>query len=78
MVLSDLIADRRTPWFFLSVKLEPPEISSVKPVPGVKRMLNIQWARPTLAPVSSALNYTLRFRTNESDRWVSAPVTCSC
>ncbi|XP_036894374.1 interleukin-31 receptor subunit alpha [Sturnira hondurensis] len=48
------------------IKVEPPVISSVKPLPGVKRMLHIRWAKP----VSSALNYTLRFRANESDPWM--------
>ncbi|XP_037001047.2 interleukin-31 receptor subunit alpha [Artibeus jamaicensis] len=47
------------------IKVEPPVIFSVKPVPGVKRMLRVQWAKP----VSSALNYTLRFRANGSDPW---------
>ncbi|XP_029797067.1 interleukin-31 receptor subunit alpha [Suricata suricatta] len=48
------------------MKIEPPEIFSVKPVLGVKRMVQIKWIRPVLAPVSSALKYTLRFRTVNS------------
>lgn len=77
-VLPDLAANTRTPWFLLSVKVEPPVIRSVEPMPGVRRMLCVQWAKPALAPISLGLNYTLRLRANESDAWVSAPVTRFC
>ncbi|XP_059551025.1 interleukin-31 receptor subunit alpha [Myotis daubentonii] len=52
------------------VKMDPPVISSVKPVLGFKRMLQIQWAKPELAPASSALQCRLRFRTANSTRWM--------
>ncbi|KAF6124832.1 interleukin 31 receptor A [Phyllostomus discolor] len=52
-----------------TIKVEPPMNLSVQPVPGVKRMLHVQWVRPSLAPISVDLNYTLRFRANESDLW---------
>ncbi|XP_023602368.1 interleukin-31 receptor subunit alpha [Myotis lucifugus] len=52
------------------VKMEPPVISSVKPILGVKRMLQIQWTKPTLAPASSALQCRLRFRTANSTHWM--------
>ncbi|XP_045695841.1 interleukin-31 receptor subunit alpha [Phyllostomus hastatus] len=52
-----------------TLKVGPPVNLSVQPVPGVKRMLCVQWVRPTLAPLSVGLNYTLRFRANESDLW---------
>lgn len=55
--------------------MEPPEIFSVKPLLGIKRMVQIKWIRPALAPVSSALKYTLRFRTVNSAYWVSYPIT---
>ncbi|EPQ12634.1 Interleukin-31 receptor subunit alpha, partial [Myotis brandtii] len=51
------------------VKMEPPVISSVKPVLGFKRMLQIQWTKPELAPASSALQCRLRFRTANSTHW---------
>lgn len=53
------------------MKTEPPEISHVKPVLGVKRMVQIKWTRPVLASVSSTLKYMLRFRTANSAHWVS-------
>lgn len=34
-------------------------------------MLQIKWKRPVLAPLSSTLKYTLRFRTVNSAHWVS-------
>ncbi|XP_036166016.1 interleukin-31 receptor subunit alpha [Myotis myotis] len=52
------------------VKMDPPVISSVKPVLGFKRMLQIQWAKPELAPASSALQCRLRFRTANSTHWM--------
>ncbi|XP_035875923.1 interleukin-31 receptor subunit alpha [Phyllostomus discolor] len=52
-----------------TIKVEPPMNLSVQPVPGIKRMLHVQWVRPSLAPISVDLNYTLRFRANESDLW---------
>ncbi|XP_016055288.1 PREDICTED: interleukin-31 receptor subunit alpha [Miniopterus natalensis] len=57
------------------VKVEPPMIFSVIPVLGVKRMLQIKWKRPELAPVSQALKCTLRFRTVNSVRWMEVNFT---
>nr|XP_055107629.1 interleukin-31 receptor subunit alpha isoform X2 [Symphalangus syndactylus] len=51
-------------------KTEPPRIFSVKPVLGIKRMIQIEWIKPELAPVSSDLKYTLRFRTVNSTSWM--------
>ncbi|XP_075399137.1 interleukin-31 receptor subunit alpha [Tenrec ecaudatus] len=51
------------------VKTEPPEISYVQPVSGVPQMVQVQWRKPALAPVSSTLNYTLRFKTVNGDTW---------
>uniref|UniRef100_A0A2R9AHA9 Interleukin 31 receptor A n=1 Tax=Pan paniscus TaxID=9597 RepID=A0A2R9AHA9_PANPA len=51
-------------------KTEPPKIFSVKPVLGIKRMIQIEWIKPELAPVSSDLKYTLRFRTVNSTSWM--------
>lgn len=68
---SDLFANVRNLWFLFSVKIEPPEIFSAKSVLGIKRMLQIKWKRPVLAPLSSSLKYTLRFRTINSAYWVS-------
>ncbi|XP_077629122.1 interleukin-31 receptor subunit alpha [Crocuta crocuta] len=56
-------------------KMEPPEIFSVKPLLGIKRMVQIKWIRPVLAPVSSALKYTLRFRTVNSAYWMEVNFT---
>uniref|UniRef100_H0WWN1 Interleukin-31 receptor subunit alpha n=1 Tax=Otolemur garnettii TaxID=30611 RepID=H0WWN1_OTOGA len=50
-------------------KTEPPGILSVKPVWGIKRMVQIEWKRPKLVPSSSHLKYTLRFRTVNSTTW---------
>ncbi|XP_054431342.1 interleukin-31 receptor subunit alpha [Pteronotus mesoamericanus] len=52
------------------VKIDPPVISEVERVPGAKRMLLVRWTSPALAPVSSTLNCTLRFRPTGSDRWM--------
>ena len=57
--------------FYSSAKIEPPKISSVKPVWGLKQMVQIKWTQPVLAPKSSTLNYTLRFRAVNSTYWVS-------
>uniref|UniRef100_G3QKG3 Interleukin 31 receptor A n=1 Tax=Gorilla gorilla gorilla TaxID=9595 RepID=G3QKG3_GORGO len=51
-------------------KTEPPKIFSVKPVLGIKQMIQIEWIKPELAPVSSDLKYTLRFRTVNSTSWM--------
>ncbi|XP_066109660.1 interleukin-31 receptor subunit alpha isoform X2 [Saccopteryx bilineata] len=48
------------------IKTEPPGNLSVKRVSGAKRMVQVIWTRPMLAPVSSTLNYMLRFRTENS------------
>ncbi|XP_007942370.1 interleukin-31 receptor subunit alpha [Orycteropus afer afer] len=61
----------RTQWNLDNiVKIEPPEIYYVKPVLGVKRMVQIMWRRPQLAPRSTGLNYTLRFMTVNSAKWL--------
>ncbi|XP_006187435.1 interleukin-31 receptor subunit alpha [Camelus dromedarius] len=57
------------------IKTEPPKISSVKPVSGVKRMVQIRWVRPVLAPKSSNFKYILRFRTVNSTHWVEVNFT---
>ncbi|XP_076973293.1 interleukin-31 receptor subunit alpha isoform X2 [Tamandua tetradactyla] len=56
-------------------KTEPPVIYSVKPVLGVKQMVQVKWKRPVLAPVSSILKYTLRFRKVNSAQWMEANFT---
>ncbi|XP_053446403.1 interleukin-31 receptor subunit alpha isoform X2 [Nycticebus coucang] len=56
-------------------KTEPPGILSVKPVLGIKRMVQIKWKRPELAPFSSNLKYTLRFRTVNSTTWMEVNFT---
>ncbi|XP_037655160.1 interleukin-31 receptor subunit alpha [Choloepus didactylus] len=57
------------------VKTEPPMIYRVKPVWGIKRMVQVTWKRPVLAPVSSTLQYTLRFRKVNSDQWMEVNFT---
>ncbi|XP_004380533.1 interleukin-31 receptor subunit alpha [Trichechus manatus latirostris] len=57
------------------VKTEPPEIYCVKPALGVKRMVQIKWRRPRLAPISSVLKYTLQFRTVNSAKWLEVNFT---
>uniref|UniRef100_A0A7N5KL01 Interleukin 31 receptor A n=1 Tax=Ailuropoda melanoleuca TaxID=9646 RepID=A0A7N5KL01_AILME len=57
------------------MKIEPPEIFSAKSVLGIKRMLQIKWKRPVLAPLSSTLKYTLRFRTVNSAHWMEVNFT---
>lgn len=71
LALSGLCANTKTVWFLFSAKIEPPKISSVKPVLGLKQMVQIKWTQPVLAPKSSTLNYTLRFRAVNSTHWVS-------
>ncbi|XP_062067861.1 interleukin-31 receptor subunit alpha [Lepus europaeus] len=48
------------------VKTEPPEILSVKPVLGVKRMVQVKWKAPALAPEPPNFSYRLRFWTVNS------------
>ena len=43
----------------------------MKPVLGLKKMVQIKWTQPVLAPKSSTLNYTLQFRAVNSTHWVS-------
>nr|XP_010586448.1 interleukin-31 receptor subunit alpha [Loxodonta africana] len=57
------------------VKTEPPEVYYVKPALGVKRMVQITWRRPSLAPVSSIVNYMLRFRMVNSTKWLEVNFT---
>ncbi|XP_015997801.2 interleukin-31 receptor subunit alpha isoform X3 [Rousettus aegyptiacus] len=57
------------------IKIEPPNIWSVEPVLGIKRMIQIKWKRPVLAPVSSILKYILRFRTVNSTDWMEVNFT---
>ncbi|ELW65682.1 Interleukin-31 receptor subunit alpha [Tupaia chinensis] len=67
----------RTHWSLDAIiKTEPPVISIVKPVLGIKRMVQIKWKKPMLAPASSNLKYMLRFRTVNSSHWKAkgAPV----
>lgn len=71
LALSGLCANTRTVWFSFSAKIEPPKIFSVKPVLGLKQMVQVKWTQPVLAPKSSTLNYTLRFRAVNSTHWVS-------
>ncbi|KAM8818764.1 interleukin-31 receptor subunit alpha [Rhynchonycteris naso] len=59
------------------IKTEPPGNLSVKRVSGMKRMVQVTWTRPTLAPVSSTLNYVLRFRTGNSTRLMKVNFTKS-
>ncbi|KAI4561284.1 hypothetical protein MJG53_012347 [Ovis ammon polii x Ovis aries] len=59
-----------TYWDLYTVaKIEPPKIFSVKPVLGLKQMVQVKWTQPVLAPKSSTLNYTLRFRSVNSTHW---------
>ncbi|XP_006891605.1 PREDICTED: interleukin-31 receptor subunit alpha [Elephantulus edwardii] len=57
------------------VKIEPLKIYDVNPILGVKQMVQIKWRRPVLAPVSATLNYTLRFRTVNSTKWLEVNFT---
>nr|KAF6366333.1 interleukin 31 receptor A [Pipistrellus kuhlii] len=60
-----------TRWSLAAVaKMEAPVISSVTPVVAVKRMLQIQWVKPKLAPASSPLKCRLRFRMANSTHWM--------
>ncbi|KAK2488470.1 hypothetical protein MC885_015502 [Smutsia gigantea] len=71
-----LIKSDTTHWSLDAImKTEPPEISSVKPVLGVKRMVQIKWTRPVLASASSTLKYMLRFRTANSAHWMEVNFT---
>ncbi|XP_006874712.1 PREDICTED: interleukin-31 receptor subunit alpha [Chrysochloris asiatica] len=65
-----IVKSDRTHWCLDSiVKIEPPKIDFVKPVLGVKQMVQVQWERPKLAPVSSTLICTLRFKTVNNAEW---------
>ncbi|XP_036878234.1 interleukin-31 receptor subunit alpha isoform X1 [Manis javanica] len=71
-----IIKSDTTHWSLDAImKTEPPEISHVKPVLGVKRMVQIKWTRPVLASVSSTLKYMLRFRTANSAHWMEVNFT---
>ncbi|KAM4875928.1 interleukin-31 receptor subunit alpha [Thomomys bottae] len=52
------------------VKTEPPEILSVKPVLGIKRMVQIKWRTLERFPPIRHLDYMLRYRTINSPHWV--------
>ncbi|XP_012873958.1 PREDICTED: interleukin-31 receptor subunit alpha [Dipodomys ordii] len=52
------------------VKTEPPEILSVKPVLGIKRMIQIHWKTHEIFPPGTCLDYMLRYRTINSTHWV--------
>ncbi|NP_001229565.1 interleukin-31 receptor subunit alpha isoform 2 precursor [Homo sapiens] len=66
-----VIKSHMTYWRLENIaKTEPPKIFRVKPVLGIKRMIQIEWIKPELAPVSSDLKYTLRFRTVNSTSWM--------
>ncbi|XP_006149048.1 interleukin-31 receptor subunit alpha isoform X2 [Tupaia chinensis] len=66
----------RTHWSLDAIiKTEPPVISIVKPVLGIKRMVQIKWKKPMLAPASSNLKYMLRFRTVNSSHWMEVNFT---
>ncbi|XP_032136506.1 interleukin-31 receptor subunit alpha isoform X1 [Sapajus apella] len=71
-----VITSDMTYWHLEGIaKTEPPEIFSVKPVWGIKRMIQIEWIKPELAPVSSNLKYTLHFRTVNSTSWMEVNFT---
>ncbi|XP_007518971.2 interleukin-31 receptor subunit alpha [Erinaceus europaeus] len=51
------------------IKTEAPEILSVKPILGVRRMVQVKWKSPP-APRYYILTYTLRLRTVDSRHWM--------
>ncbi|VTJ64195.1 Hypothetical predicted protein, partial [Marmota monax] len=51
-------------------KMEPPTILSVKPISGIKKMMQIKWEWHDSLFSSSNFKYMLRFRTINSTHWV--------
>ncbi|XP_033616832.1 interleukin-31 receptor subunit alpha isoform X2 [Fukomys damarensis] len=63
-----IIKSDATHWSLNDIlKTIPPEILSVKPVLGIKKMLQINWE---LHALSDDLNYILRFKTVNSTHWM--------
>ncbi|XP_026241748.2 interleukin-31 receptor subunit alpha [Urocitellus parryii] len=52
------------------VKMEPPKILSVKPILGIKKMMQIKWEWHDSLFSSSDFKYMLRYRTINSTHWV--------
>ncbi|XP_072461713.1 interleukin-31 receptor subunit alpha [Notamacropus eugenii] len=51
------------------VKIEPPTILTVKPIPGVKDMLEVAWRKPEGVPYSKSYVCQLRYRRVNSANW---------
>ncbi|XP_036596819.1 interleukin-31 receptor subunit alpha [Trichosurus vulpecula] len=51
------------------VKIEPPTILTVEPIPGVKHMLQVTWRKPEGVPASNSYVCHLRYRRVNSANW---------
>uniref|UniRef100_F6VD74 Interleukin-31 receptor subunit alpha n=1 Tax=Monodelphis domestica TaxID=13616 RepID=F6VD74_MONDO len=51
------------------VKAEPPEIQTVKPIPGVKHMLQVEWKKPERLPSFGLCECRLKYRLVNSTKW---------
>ncbi|XP_068952590.1 interleukin-31 receptor subunit alpha isoform X2 [Petaurus breviceps papuanus] len=52
------------------VKIEPPTILTVEPIPGVKHMLQVVWRKPEGVPYSASYTCYLRYRSVNSANWM--------
>ncbi|XP_020852952.1 interleukin-31 receptor subunit alpha isoform X2 [Phascolarctos cinereus] len=59
-----------TYWYLENiVKIEPPTILTVEPIPGVKHMLQVAWRKPEGVPTSDSYICHLRYRRVNSTNW---------
>ncbi|XP_027719278.1 interleukin-31 receptor subunit alpha isoform X2 [Vombatus ursinus] len=59
-----------THWYLEDiVKIEPPTILTVEPIPGVKHMLQVAWRKPEGVPFSDSYICHLRYRRVNSTKW---------
>ncbi|XP_049625016.1 interleukin-31 receptor subunit alpha [Suncus etruscus] len=57
------------------MKIDPPEILSVKPILDVKRMVQVKWERPSRALSTYTFKYVLRFRAVNATFWTEVNFT---
>ncbi|KAJ1209886.1 hypothetical protein NDU88_005258 [Pleurodeles waltl] len=70
--LGEAVSDVTTMSTLHLVKTEAPELVSVKPIPGLKQMLEVLWKRPLLAPSGFPVKCTLRYRSANSNETVAS------
>ncbi|XP_072920556.1 interleukin-6 receptor subunit beta-like [Hemitrygon akajei] len=54
------------------IKPDPPEITLINQVPGMSRVLTVNWENPSL-PITYGLKYNLRYRILYTNEWIQVP-----